>query len=202
MRNKILPQLILLMSFVSSVAFAEDFNSSLLEQTFRPSEPKTLRLKTNVLPWAIAVPNIGAEITLGKQWSASVDLWYCPWKISESHSLKTVAILPEGRWWFHTNSKGHFLNLHLTVAWYNARWNDYRYQDVDRPLLGGGIGYGYLLEFNRKWGMEFNVGVGVAQTRYNRFYNIPNGALADTRQTFYWGIDRIGVSFFLNLADL
>ena len=161
-----------------------------------------LRLKSNILPWIIAIPNLGAEFCIGEKWSALIDVWYCPWKISNRYSVKTVTILPEARWWLKSNRKGSFLNFHLNIAWFNVRANAYRYQDARRPLLGAGIGYGYRLELGRKWGLEFEIGAGMANMRYDTFYNIENGALKDTRVSTYWGIDRAAISFTYYLCDL
>lgn len=173
-------------------------------QTLAPQESlnQGLRLKSNLLPWIITVPNLGAEFMIGNKWSVAFDVWYCPWKLSDKFSLKTVAILPEGRWWLKNNNKGSFFNLHLNVAWFNLRANDYRYQDTSRPLLGGGIGYGYRLELNKRWGFEFEIGAGVANAKYDRYYNVKNGALKDTRVSTYWGIDRLSVAVTYYLCDL
>lgn len=161
-----------------------------------------LRLNTNVLPWFVTVPNIGIEYTIGTKWSAKLDVWFCPWKLSDKFSVKTVALLPEGRWWLKTNEKGSFFDMHLNVAWFNVRAGNYRYQDTSRPLLGGGIGYGYRLLLNKKWAFEFEIGAGVSNMKYERYHNIENGALIDTRVSTYWGIDRVGVNVTYNLCDL
>ena len=161
-----------------------------------------LRLKTNILPWGLAIPNLGAEFTLGKKWSLALDVWFCPWKISNKFSVKTVAIFPQGRWWLKSNEQGSFFNLHLNVAWFNVRADRYRYQDVSRPLLGAGIGYGYRLKLNREWGFEFEIGAGMANMKYDRYYNVANGALKDTRVTTYWGIDRAAVTVTYFICNL
>lgn len=166
------------------------------------STNQSLRLKTNALPWFITIPNIGAEYVTGRKWSVALDVLYCPWKLSEKFSIKTLALLPEGRWWLKTNQSGSFFNFHLTVAWINVRMGHYRYQDTERPLLGAGIGYGYRLPLKGRWGLEFEIGAGMVNTKYNRYYNIPNGAVKDTRVTTYWGIDRAAVSVTYNLCDL
>ena len=161
-----------------------------------------LSLRTNLIPWIAVIPNIGAALSFSKHWSAGLDVWYCPWVINAKHSLKCGLILPEVRWWPKTSVKGHYLNIHLSLGWYNLRYEDYRYQDSDRPLMGAGIGYGYLLEFNRHFGMEFSIGVGFINTRYNTYYNVPNGALMDTKISNYFGVDRLAVSLVYNLGDL
>lgn len=162
----------------------------------------SLDLKSNLLPWIMTIPNLGAEYKFANKWSVSLDVWYCPWKLTDRFSVKTAALLPEGRWWFKSNKKGSFLNLHLTVAWYNVRANAYRYQDRGRPLVGAGIGYGYRLPLNQRWGLEFEIGAGMANMKYARYYNVPNGALKDIRVSTYWGIDRLSIAATYYLSDL
>ena len=191
---------ILLIVFYGKVK-GENLRNFPLEAPYEMAD-KSLRLRTNILPWAIAVPNIGAEYVIAEKWSLTFDILYCPWKISDHFAIKNISILPEGRWWLKTSQKGSFFNIHADIAWFNARLNDFRYQDQSRPLLGAGIGYGYRLEINPKWGVEFEIGAGVANMKYDVFYNIPDGALKDTRVTTYWGIDRLGVTFTYHLCDL
>lgn len=161
-----------------------------------------LLIRSNVLPWVIGVPNLGLEFGLAPKWSMVVDAWYCPWKVSDKYSLKTVALMPEFRFWLRSNRKGSFFDIHFNAVWYNARFKDYRYQDISRPLLGGGIGYGYRLEIGSRWGVEFEIGAGMANLKYQRFYNVENGAAIDTRITTYWGIDRAAITFTYYICDL
>ncbi|MCH5226185.1 MAG: DUF3575 domain-containing protein [Muribaculaceae bacterium] len=164
--------------------------------------PAGLTLKSDILPWGLAIPNIGAEYSFANNWSIALNVLFCPWKISDKFSVKTVAILPEGRWWLKNNRKGSFFNLHLNLAWFNVRSGHYRYQDTSRPLLGAGIGYGYRLEFNNRWGIEFEIGAGVANMKYSRYHNVFNGALIDSRVSTYWGLDRASITFVYYLCDL
>ena len=83
--------------------------------------------------------------------------------------------------------RGHFIGLHAHVAWFNVKWNDDRYQDTDRPLLGAGISYGYKLPLSRHWERILIWGVGYANMKYNTYYNVDNGAQLDTRVRHYWG---------------
>lgn len=160
-----------------------------------------LAVKTNLLPWAAAIMNLEAELYLGPHFSASIPVWWCPWFISDKKSLRILAIRPEGRWWIKHAGHGPFVGIHFTLAEYNLKWHDIRYQDSGRPLLGGGLSAGYALQINHKWGLEFSIGGGFFSTRYDRYYNIPNGARIDTRQTSYWGIDHAAasVSYRFNL---
>ena len=164
--------------------------------------PKELRVRSNLLPWLIAVPNLGAEFVFSKHWSGVLDVWFSPWKFSDKYSLKTVALLPEVRWWVSSSQRGSYLNIHADVAWFNTRVNTNRYQDSSRPLFGAGIGYGYHVNVSKRWAFEFEIGAGYANIHYNRYYNVANGALRDTEEFNYWGIDRLSVAVTYYICDL
>ena len=150
---------------------SEDINKEINFSNYIPSYP-LFSLKTNIIPWIATVGNLGTEIKLNPHISLDLSLWWCPWKISDKYSLKTFAILPEGRWWISNDWRGHFLGLHLTAAWFNLRYNSDRYQDNKRPILGAGFSYGYYFEFNKNWGLELMIGAGYLNMSYDRFYNI------------------------------
>ena len=181
---------------------SETFDFTTVAPDSPQSFPKEYRLRSNLLPWLIAVPNLGAEFVFSKHWSGVLDVWFSPWKITEKYSLKTVAILPEARWWVKSSQKGSFLNIHADVAWFNARVNANRYQDTSRPLFGAGIGYGYHAKINSRWAFEFEIGAGYANMRYDRYFNVANGALRETKDFNYWGIDRLSVAFTYYICDL
>lgn len=181
---------------------ADNLLSILPEQYAPIHNRQQLLLRTNVVPWTITIPNIGLEYKFKTHWSAAIDFALCPWKLSDNFSVKTYAILPEARYWLKNHLKGSYFDFHASVAWYNVRYHSYRYQDSNIPLLGCGVGYGYRLNIKEKWGVEFSIGAGFFRSSYERYYNIPNGALADRRKSTYFGIDRVGISFTYKLADL
>lgn len=150
--------------------------------------------KTNVLFWAATVMNVDGEIFFHPHISASLGMTWCPWFVSRKFSLRNLSILPEAKWWFKEDKTGHFLGVHLTVSWYNVRWDDFRYQDTSRPLLGGGLTYGYHFSLGQGWGVELSAGVGYVNTRYDRFLNVDNGPQVDLRETSWFGIDRAAIS--------
>lgn len=153
-----------------------------------------LAVKTNVVPWSAGIVNLEGEIQVWKNFTVSVPVWWSPYFISNKFALRTLFVQPEVRYWLRTPGGGHFFGIHAGVAWYNLRLNDSRYQDIGRPLLDGGISYGYSLRLNKHLNAEFTIGAGYVNTEYDRYYNIANGAKIDRRQTSYWGIDRVGVS--------
>lgn len=158
------------------------------------SSPRYLAVKTNLAAWAGTIMNVAADVQVARHWSVELPVLWCPWYVSSEHAVKTFTIQPEARYWLSKPGKGHFFGVHAHVGWFNVKWNRDRYQDTDRPLLGAGISYGYLLPFNAHWAGEFTLGAGYANMRYDTWYNIDNGARIDTRTKNYWGITRVGLS--------
>lgn len=158
------------------------------------SSGRYVAVKTNLAAWAGTIMNVAADVQVGRHWSVELPVLWCPWFVSDKHAVKTFTIQPEGRYWLAKPGEGHFFGVHAHVGWFNVKWNRDRYQDTDRPLLGAGISYGYLLPFSEHWAGEFTLGAGYANMRYDTYYNIDNGARIDTRTKNYWGITRIGIS--------
>ena len=176
-----------------------------LERTDQPmqtdksvSAPQTssryVAVKTNLAAWAGTIMNLAADVQVSEHFSVELPVLWGPWYVSDKHAVKTFTIQPEARYWLSKPGKGHFFGVHAHVGWFNVKWNRDRYQDTDRPLLGAGISYGYLLPFNAHWAGEFTLGAGYANMRYDTYYNIDNGARIDTRTKNYWGITRVGLS--------
>ena len=153
-----------------------------------------LGVKTNLAAWAGTIMNVAVDVEVGRHWSVELPVLWCPWHVSSEHAIKTFTVQPEARYWLSKPGAGHFFGVHAHVGWFNVKWNRDRYQDTDRPLLGAGISYGYLLPFNEHWAGEFTLGAGYANMRYDTFYNMDNGARIDTRTKNYWGITRVGIS--------
>lgn len=157
-------------------------------------------LKTNVAFDAIGVLNLAYEVQLHRKMTLDLPVMWSLWDAQREHALRVIALQPELRWWTGSEvGRGHFLGLHVHAAWFNFKWEDNRYQDAGRPLLGAGLSYGYKLPLGQHWGAEFNVGVGYANLKYNTYYNIENGALINTRIRHYWGLTRLGLSLVYRL---
>ena len=158
------------------------------------SSPRYVAVKTNLAAWAGTIMNLAVDVQVSEHFSVELPVLWCPWYVSSEHAIKTFTIQPEARYWLSKPGKGHFFGVHAHVGWFNVKWNRDRYQDTDRPLLGAGISYGYLLPFNEHWAGEFTLGADYANMRYDTYYNIDNGARIDTRTKNYWGITRVGLS--------
>lgn len=151
-------------------------------------------VKTNIACYSGAVANIGAEVQLHPHITLDMPVSMSFWDMERAHGLRLVLFQPEARYWFGHAGSGHFIGLHAHVAGFNIQWNDWRYQSAGRPLLGSGISYGYSLRISDHWNFEFNLGAGYANMKYDRFYNIDNGAQSGGGEYDYWGITRLGLS--------
>ena len=167
--------------------------------------PYELRVKTNGALLMMTVLNVGAEVCLGEKISLDLPLVYNPVTIARRYKLRTVFVQPEVRYWFKDTKYGHFIGLHGGVGWYNvALFSDTRYQDRKgrTPMWNIGLSYGYAMPLTKRLGLEFTVGAGYNHTRYDMFYNIPNGALYDTRTLSRWGITRAGINLIYNIYNI
>lgn len=154
-----------------------------------------IAVKTNLAYQAALVNNLTFEIQCSKHVSVELPVIWSLSEFNEKHAIRTFALQPEARWWLSEAGQGHFIGLHAHVAWFNVKWKNNRYQDVERPLLGAGISYGYSLPLSKHWGAEFTLGAGYANIKYDTYYNIDNGALFSTDDSKnYWGITRVGLS--------
>lgn len=169
-------------------------------ETDRPAwEQAHWSLKTNLAGWALVVTNVAAEYRFADHWSVDVPLYYSCWTTAPKYRFRTLAAQPSLRYWLSPEWKGHFFGVHVTAGQFNVSvGSDTRYQDTD-GMYGAGLDYGYAFKFSERWGLEFNIGAGYINTRYNAYYNVDNGALFNTATKNYWGITRCGISLIYRI---
>jgi hypothetical protein len=146
-------------------------------------------IKTNAL-YALGTmtPNLGVEVGLGRRTSIGAAVGYNGWGNLWDYSVEGPDYDPENlykrrfdhvlaevefRYWFDRRFSGHFVGV-------NALWADYRIGETglnplfekmyehDGYAFGGGVTYGYLWEWSRRWGVEFTLGVGVAVLEHDK----------------------------------
>ncbi|MDE6332757.1 MAG: DUF3575 domain-containing protein, partial [Muribaculaceae bacterium] len=164
------------------------------------TERPYMAVKTNLAYDIFAVMNASFEMQFARHFSAELPVYWSLWDWKSTSGLRTAAIQPGVKYHFSQPGTGHAVGLDMGIAWYNMRHDQRRYQDCGRPMLGASVNYSYTLGLGRGWSMEFAIGAGYVNTRYNTYYNIDNGALIDTRQRNYFGPTRVGVSLVYNLA--
>ena len=172
-----------------------------LKPTTKPTDTRFIAIKTNALFLATLTANLGIEMELGKKWSLDIPVWYSPYNITSTRYIRLLATQPEVRFWTKKAGQGNFLGLHSHIIGYNIAINDNgRYQDPNRAAWGFGLSYGYALHFDKskRWGLEFNLGAGFVNYKFDEYRNWNNGPLYRSGSGYYWGITRAGISFSYN----
>ena len=151
-------------------------------------------LKNNLLYDATTTPNLALEVGLGKK--TTLDLYgsYNPFTFGNHKRFKHWLAQPEFRYWLKKPMEGHFFGVHLHVGAFNIAVDDKnRYQSPD-GFYGAGLSYGHVLPFARHWAAEFTIGAGYVHTKYDTYYNIPNGTRFEKGIAYnYWGLTKVGI---------
>lgn len=139
-----------------------------------PKKPLYLGLKTNMLYDALAVPNIGAEVYLGRNWSISGNWMYAWWKTDRHHWYwRTYGGDIAIRKWFGRKAKekpltGHHAGLYGQIITYDFETGGRGYL-ADRWSYAAGIEYGYSVPVGRRFNIDFSIGVGYMGGTYKEY---------------------------------
>lgn len=159
------------------------------ESTKLPKEPKSfyMNLRTNMLYDIAAIPDIGAEFYLGKNFSIFADWMYSWWSSNPHHRYWRIYGGTIGaRWWFgdkaHTKPlTGHHLGIYGGVVTFDFEWGDKGYMGGvpggtiwDRCLVNSGLEYGYSLPISPHLNIDFSIGLGYLGGRYIKYFPFDN----------------------------
>lgn len=142
-------------------------------------KPVYMGIKTNMLFDALAVPNIGAEFYLGKNYTIVANWMYGWWDTDRTHKYwriygGDIAF----RWWFGREAQvkplqGHHLGAYAGVVTYDFENGGTGYMGglPGRPLWArcsyyGGIEYGYSKPITRRLNIDFTIGLGYLGGEY------------------------------------
>lgn len=169
------------------------------------ADAQKVGIKTNLVHWASASPNLGLEIGLGKQTTLDISAGFNPFTFSDNKKWQHWLVQPEFRYWTCERFNGHFLAVHAIGGGFDignvssfpfSMWDelaDYRYKG---HAVGGGIGYGYAWMLGKHWNLEAEVGVGYARAWYDKYpYEKGSQAILTDGTKDYWGITKLAISF-------
>lgn len=165
--------------------------------TLAPAPTCALALKTNLIFAGALVANLGVEVQLHRHWSLDIPVYYSPYDITPTRKIRLLSSQPELRYWFKEAMRGLYVGAHATVSGFNVAVSDRaRYQDPEHALWGVGVGLGWATHLDRKrhWGLELNIGAGMARYKYDEFRNVPNGSLVREGSGTWWGPTRAGIT--------
>ena len=176
--------------------------------TVSASAQDNVAIKTNLLYGASSyTPNLAIEVGLGKHTTIDVAMGY-NWfngdkNKNNNKKLAHWIVQPEVRYYLCERFNGHFFGVHATYSEFNIggynlpmffgkRSQNFRHQG---EAIGAGISYGYQLMLSRKWNIEFNVGVGYMQLKYDKYDRVACGKLLEQNVVKnYFGLTKAGVT--------
>ena len=139
-------------------------------------------LKTNALYDIALVPNIGAELYWGKNWSAGANWMYAWWQNGASSKFWRVY---GGdiyvRKWFGQKAEenpfaGHHIGVYAQLLTYDFCLGDKGYMGGqpggniwDKLQYGYGVEYGYSLPIARRLNLDFTLGLGYMGGTYHEY---------------------------------
>lgn len=153
----------------------------------KTEKPFYMDLHTNMLFDIAAVPNIGAEFYVGKNFSVLADWMYGWWSSDPRHRYWRIYGGELGaRWWFGSKAEakpltGHHVGIYAGVLTFDFEWGGTGYMGGkpggtlwDRCLVNTGIEYGYSLPISRRLNMDFAIGLGYLGGNYIKYFPFDN----------------------------
>lgn len=162
--------------------------------------PVSMAMTTNLLYDALAVPNIGIEIHLGKSLSLAGNWMYAWWKSDRKHNYwRTYGGDIELRCWFGKKSKerlftGHHAGIYGQILTYDFELGGKGYLG-DKWSYGFGGSYGYSIPIIKNLNIDFSLGIGYLWGEYKEY--VPRDGhyvWQATRKRKWFGPTKVGVS--------
>ena len=138
-----------------------------------------MSISNNGLYDLLLIPNIGAEIYLGKDWSLDANWHYSWWKTDKRHRYwRTYGGDITVRRWFGKEAlikplTGHHVGLYGQMITYDFEFGGKGYL-ADRWSWAVGAEYGYSLPIARRLNLDFSIGIGYHWGKYDEYVPIDN----------------------------
>lgn len=137
----------------------------------KPVDGQNMYVATNLLDY-LNLGTINAEFGLSPwpEWTLYLKGRYCPF----SHNLggrlqnRVAGGAAGARYWFWYSHAGWFLDAHAGYSKYNTGgiFDSYAYEGDAFSIAAGG---GYSLMLNRRWNLDFGLGLQAGHTSYVKY---------------------------------
>lgn len=174
----------------------------------RHKDPFYMAIYTNMLYDAVAVPNLGMEFYLGKNWSLGANYFHAWWSDDSRHRYWRIygGELNLRRWFgkaaIGKPLTGHHLGVYIQALTYDFEWGGKAHMGgqpggtiFDLAHFGGGVEYGYSLPVARRLNIDFSLAAGYIGGRDYEF--VPDGdryLWTDTKHRHWIGPTKLEVS--------
>ena len=163
-------------------------------------KPLYMAIKTNMLYDVAAIPNIGVEFYLGKNFSIAGNWQYSWWKSDKkSWYWRTYGGDLSLRYWFGKRAKakpltGHHLGLYGQMITYDFEVGN-RGILADKWSYTAGLEYGYSLPIARRFNIDFTIGAGYHWGLFDEYLPIDGHYVWQaTKHNKYFGPTKLEVS--------
>ena len=132
-------------------------------------------LSTNLLYWAIAMPNIEIEGYATKRLSIALNGYYGWWSRKNRDFFYHIAAGGiEAKYWLNNKSKyhGHYIGCFANYGMYDICMGLKHYGYQADYALTAGVSYGYSFPISKRVNMTFAIGVGYVNTLHERYKHI------------------------------
>lgn len=178
------------------------------------SKPFYMALKTNMLYDVLAVPNIGVEFYLGKNWSISGNWMYGWWKKNSSHRYWRIyggdlAV----RYWLGKKAHekpltGHHIGIYGQAFTYDFEWGGKGYMGGepggtlwDKTNYAAGVEYGYSLPVANRLNIDFTLGVGYWGGKYYTYIPLDGHYVWQATKTAIGSVPRRRKSLWYGFSE-
>lgn len=159
-------------------------------------------LKTNILLWGNATPNVSIERRLNK--NVSVDLLLAVKKVTSDYESQSLSYLiqPEIRYWFSNCFNGFNIGYHMYYSNYGAGDIIFPFQRKGLPndlfyqgyLYGMGASVGYQKRINKHFAVEGVIGTGYIHLAYDQITWNSSWHNKKSLDYNYWGLTKAAVN--------
>lgn len=162
-------------------------------------EKRAIALKSNLLYWAAATPNVSAEFYLSSRLSLNTDVDFAWWSDkSASFYWQVFGVTPELRYWFSDKRtfKGHYAGVYMNGGLYDIMLKPLTgKKGYQGTFYGAGVSYGYVFPIDRHFSLELGLGLGYMATTYDEYVKGCSDFMrTDSKRTRWIGPTKINVT--------
>lgn len=141
-----------------------------------------MSIKTNMLYDVLAVPNIGLEFYLGRNWSVAGNWMYGWWNNNNKHRYWRIygGDMSVRKWLGKKTEEkpltGHHVGVYAQLFTYDFEWGSKGYMGGqpggtirDKLNYAAGVEYGYSLPIARRLNLDFTIGLGYWGGKYYKY---------------------------------
>lgn len=159
-------------------------------------------IKSNLLLWMIAAPNIAVEIPIQDKFSIGLD-YMSPWYSNKDTGFTYQLIMGqlEGRYWLGNRKTrnimtGWFAGLYMGGGYYDLLWDkkDEGAQGELNISIGASMGYAHEINKSGSLRMEYAIGAGITRSNYRKYHWDGLDYVLDAPSPQSWHTLRVGLT--------